>query len=499
VPLFPTPSHLVCFYDPDFFSRQHRFANWQLDVHHDFSFREHDRQKQMLIVAPNGAGKSAMILAPMACFTALSYFEGRCVVTSASADQLDKQTLRATDRLAHLINKFHKADLFDIRQRQIKFRPHHSIIEGHKSDKEGTQEGFHPLGPGREFTILVDEGKSIPDDIYSGILKWTGSTRRVDISSAGEPAGNFYRMLTEQNKLSKYIITDDMCPYYSAEDRERIIADSGGPDSIIARQSLKSQFVSLAGTVVLTLDAVQRCIRLGKELAIEHKPEDDNKAGLDLSGGGDETVMSIWNGNKQLAIEVIQSRETTFQVERIISLCRQYGLKDPNRRKADAGGQGKQILDLLARAGWPWVRIYNQSKPVSRSRFNFGNRGTDMWFRFGRLVEDNSVILIEDHKQTLQLSTRRYRQRLDSDKIILMPKPECKAQGLPSPDRADAAVLALDGYLPPEAVDEKKVKGLTGDELEQWFDDLTHGKFVDNAKLDGSITLEQLVGMRGKK
>lgn len=493
--LFPTPAHLVAFYDPNFHSRSARFCNWQFDLHYDFAVRKPDEPKRIVAVCPNGSGKSKLILGPQAAWTAMSFFESITAVTSASAAQLDMQTMPAVRRLADLINRYHKAELYSTKAKEVMFNPNHSPIIPRKSDSEGTQEGFHPISPGGEFTILVDEGKSIPDDIYDGIAKWTGWTRRTDISSAGEPAGSFYRMVTSES-LKPYIITYHQCPHISKADIDLILTQGGGPDSILARQALMSEFVSLAGTVVLTLDIVQRCIRMGRNNEIEHKPEDVNRCGLDLSGGGDETVLSVWNGNKQLAIEIIPSKETTFQVDQIISKCKQYGLNDPARRKADAGGGGKAILDLLAKAGWPFVRIYNQAKPMSRGRFNFGNRGTDMWFRFSRLVEDCSLILIDDSKQTMQLSTRKYKQKADSDKYILQPKPEAKAEGRPSPDRADSAVLALDGYALPEEQKDEKRKLLTGEELEQWADDLSYGKFTNAEKLDGTITLEQIVGLR---
>lgn len=494
MPLFPTPAHLVAFYDPSFNSRRVKFHKWQYKLHCDFAIREPDQPKHVLAVCPNGAGKSQLILAPQATWTALSFFTSLTAVTSATASQLDTQTMPAIKRLAECINKFHRAELFEIKAKEVKFRPNHSLIIPRKSDSEGTQEGFHPIIPGGEFTILVDEGKSMPDDIYDGIARWTGWTRRTDISSAGEPFGGFYRMVVGEH-VKPYIITDVDCPNISDADRALIYAQGGGPDSILARQALKSQFVSLAGQVVMTLDTVQRCIRLSKEGKIEWKKEDVNRCGLDLSGGGDETIMCVGNGNKQIALEQIPSKETTFQVERIISLCKQYQLNDPMKRKADAGGGGKHILDLLARAGWPFVRVYNQAKPTVRSRMNFGNRGTDMWFRFSRLVEDCVVILLDDPKQTLQASTRVYRQRLDSDKIILQPKQEAKAEGRPSPDRVDATVLCFDGYTPLEKEAQTTTK-VTGEELEQWFDDLHHGKFENPSKLDGTLTLEDMVGIR---
>jgi hypothetical protein len=74
-----------------------------------------------------------------------------------------------------------------------------------------------------------------------------------------------------------------------------------------------------------------------------------------------------------------------------------------------------------------------------------------------------------------QLVTRRY--LYSNGKLKVEPKPDAKARGVPSPDRADAMVLAfaklpLDAFInpPPEdltpAKAEDRLKGLTIEELQ---------------------------------
>jgi hypothetical protein len=272
-------------------------------------------------------------------------------------------------------------------------------------------------------------------------------------------------------------------------------------DSPKAQQILYSRFVAMAGTIVIPMDILNRCMRLAAEPdTIKHDEKPYNSGGLDLSGGGDETVISVFNGNKQIALEPFRFNDTTMAVEEIIRITNKYKIH-PDHRRADAGGIGKPMLDSLAAKGHPWMRVHNQSKPLGRNAMNWGNRGTQMWFDVARLVEDCRVILLPDEKQKTQLANRYYTQQKSTDKIIVEPKPEAKAQGRPSPDRADATILALADYVlqlrdaQPDPVEKASGK-VSADQLEEWFDNLRERKFTQDT--GSNITLEDICP-RGQK
>lgn len=490
--LFANPAVLLAFYDPHFHTGAAKIFPWQVRVHEEFAARPQGLSKEVMVVAPNGSGKSSVIMSAPAIWTAMSFTQSRSVITSSSIPQLDMQTMPAVKRLAGYINQYHGAELWEIQHRYLHFKPNGSEIIARKSDEEGTMEGFHPIVPGGEFSILVDEGKSISDPIYAGILKWTGFTRRMDVTSAGDPSGAFHRNW-QFGAQEKFLVTADDCPNITEADKQRIITEAGGPDSPLAQQILWSRFVALAGSVVINLEILNRCMRLAKDNAVKHKEESFNRGGLDLSGGGDEYVMSVWNGNKQVALEAFRFKDTTMAVEEIIRLTRKWKLT-AERRRADAGGVGKPILDTLANRGYPWIRIHNQARPNDSSFKNWGNRGTQMWFHFGRLVEDCAVILMEDEKQKTQLANRYYVQQKSTDKIIVEPKAEARSQGRPSPDRADATVLAMSDYRIEEELQPAKRATISEEELEEWYQNLKEGKFDKTGT--GSLTLEHIAGAR---
>ncbi len=503
MPLFHNPAVLVAFYDPHFNSGQFRLCPWQVRVQDDFAIAPRGMPKHISVVCSNGGGKSSLLMAPAAVWSAMSFDRSRTVVTSASVPQLDMQTMPAAKALAGYVNLYHKAELWDIQHRRMEFKPTHSIIEARKSDLEGTQEGFHPIVPGGEFTILVDEAKSIEEDIWKGILKWTGFTRRMDVSSAGEPAGPFFRSWT-QGQQSKYRISYKDCPHITQADINAIVAEAGGIDSPTARQILLSEFAALAGSVVITLDDVERAVRLAKDGAIAHKPATENHAGLDLSGGGDETILSVWNGNKQLALETVPfHREDQIEDHLAHVLIPKWGLRMENIR-ADAGGLGRPMIRNImqkirakGKDSTAMRMIMNQQAPLGLLKANFGNRGTEMWFKFANLVRECSILMLDDQQQITQLANRYYRQKLDSDKVILEPKAEARAKGHPSPDRCDASVLAMYDWKEEKKAEVVPTHKMSGDELTAFFDDLNNRRFAQ-PKHVGSVTMEHLVGVKEK-
>jgi hypothetical protein len=87
--------------------------------------------------------------------------------------------------------------------------------------------------------------------------------------------------------------------------------------------------------------------------------------------------------------------------------------------------------------------VNSGSKP--RDKKAYANLGTELWFKFAKLLEECEICLPNDQKLISQLSSRRYLVRQDGS-YILEPKRKAKFRGVGSPDRADAVVLAFTDY-----------------------------------------------------
>lgn len=451
----PTPYHLLCLYDEDI--RERRIINgrpmevhpWQKEILLEIGKKRTDAAAiKAMLVAANGSGKSQYVLAPFAVWMALVHKESLTVITTASGEQLDTQANRYITRLCEFVNQLHYDQLgfnvFHTLYREFRNNITKSFIDLFATDEPRKAEGRHPLRPGAEFAIIVDEAKSVSDDIYEALERCKGATRRVEISSADDCTGYFYNTwLNEKYKCYRRKVTAFECPHITPEEISETIVKYGA-DSPFVRASIYSEFVSVQEQTVISRDVLLRCVRIAS-CPTSFGPL---VGGLDLAAGGDESVLSVWNGNMQVGLHVFPTDPyTPNTVARIQEVFKLYkGKLDPANVNADDGGVGRGIIDQLYEKGLKVTRVLNQARPWDVTRY--ANRGTELWFTFKRFIEEYQVhfLLDENGKMDETLFSQlchRYTKKIDNTgKIRLESKAEARKQGHPSPDRADATVLA---------------------------------------------------------
>lgn len=425
---------------------------WQAKILRDFAKESTQSDPfQAVVRAANGSGKDKMIIAPCAVWLSMRYPDTTSVVTSASGTQLDRQTNTYIEKLANSAN----AKLGDPNRWKVNYRHYEcafpktasgdsvtSTIELFVTDESGRAEGWHPKGHNTHLGIFTSEAKSIPEEIFHALARCTGFTKRIDVSTPGLPMGHFFNRCTSPG-WNKYHITAYECPHVSRQYIEQCKIDYGGEGSALFKSMVLAEFGSTDDMVVIPYHHVWKCIY---ESRVEWFREDYNTGGLDLAAGGDETVLVVRNGNKVIAVYGFKFDDTTRTVDHVEGLFKEHGLDNPKARIfGDAGGLGKPILDELKnRRKWYNIRyVTNQSKPFDGRVY--ANRGAELWFKFGRLVEMGETILTTDERLKRQLSTRYYKQT-DGNKILLESKLQARSKGHPSPDRADALVLAFSNY-----------------------------------------------------
>lgn len=476
--IFNHPVELLYFYDPAFRDGEQNLYPWQAQELVDFSrHREIGRLNQNAVVAANGSGKSQFILAPCIAWLAMSFDDSLAYVTSASAAQLDTQTERFLDYLIDRVNVTHKEDLgtevFERVKRKKRFLPTNSYVDLLATDEAGRAEGKHPLRPNAEFGVFIDEGKSIQSFIYEALARCTNWTRKLYVSSPGGHSGEFYQVCTTPElgwNVRKVTYKD--CPHIREEEVKNAILKHGINDPLV-RSMYFAEFTADDSTIVISKQMLDNCIRY----FTSEKKDGYNRAGLDLAAGGDENVISIWNGNVMIEQRAFRSYDTNITVRNVIDICNEFEIK-AKYVWADDGGVGRGILDNFADKGWNFNRVIFGGTAFDKTRYL--NRGTELWFNFKQFVENNSMRILPDSMLKSQLSNRYYRLNNNS-KIMLEPKAEAKLKGHPSPDRADAAVLAwADRVFEDELIKDRKVvpveRKKTPEEVIDEIDKITYGE-----------------------
>lgn len=480
---FRTPAHVLAFFSPDIQSGAVKLHKWQAEVNVDLAPEVKPTSTKPLkyfLVAANGSGKDAFVIAPFAIWFVLCKVRSRVIITSASGTQLTAQTENYIKSLAERVNIKLGKPIFKIRQRYIRCNVTGSEIRMFATDEAGKAEGYHPMEPNAEMAIIKNESKSIDEDIHKALKRCSGFNYWLEISSPGAPRGAFYRAVTSWKSGRK--ITSFDCPHISDEEREEDKIDLG-ESSAEYRSKHLALFTSVDGEAVITSAILEDCLA---NAPTENFPSWPKRVGIDLAAGCDESCVTITKGVKILSEYAFAERDTTITADRIEANLIKNGIaKDSEYIFADDGGIGHGIIDILVNRGWNIKRIHNQSAAWNKKQY--GNKGAELWFRVKRILEECTFDIHGLSGKTYdQLINRKYKQPAGG-KLYLQPKREAKAQGFNSPDRADAFVLSFTGLTvkdflgetDKEKVEEKRQrkKLTTSDEVQTYYDGITFGEY----------------------
>jgi len=228
------------------------------------------------------------------------------------------------------------------------------------------------------------------------------------------------------------------------EEIERIASKlPGGKNNPVFRSSVLSEFGTTDEMVVIPYTFIWRAVNSSPRDGWIKEPY--NKAGLDLSDGGDETVLQVRNGNKHLAQIPFRFDNTEDTIAFLNEKFKEYELTSPEAFiYADCGGLGKPMLDRMRRQGWSNIRYFDNRNTAYEPR-TYRNRGSESWFHLRKLLERHELILLGDKDLMKQLASRYYKI-MNGAIHQLLSKIESRSKGYPSPDRADGLVLAFCDY-----------------------------------------------------
>jgi hypothetical protein len=488
---FPNPAVLIAFYNPDFQNGLMSFYKWQVEHLEELAAQRPTSRNpyKSILQTCNGSGKDFIVIAGFAIWFALCKIKSRTIITSSSGVQLTAQTETYIKDLALLVNAKHGCEIFRIRQRYIKCLLSGSEIRLFATDEKGKAEGYHPWGAG-EMAIIVNEGKTVTDEIHEALKRCTGFNYWLEVSSTGETSGFFYRAATTWKHVRRVTAYD--CPHISPEEIE---ADKRelGEHSPLFRSIYLALFSSLSGNTIIPETLITELLHLAEENGIADYPSLRLGIGIDLAAGGDENVICFSKGSKCLKEISFRELDTEICADRIDHELSHYRMEDGNLLSkdykyifADDGGVGRGTIDKLERRGWHINRVMNQWPAISNKVY--GNRGAENWYRIARIFEehlfDPSTLSTKTREQ---LWTRQYKQKLGGGRLFLESKQEAKAHGRPSPDRADGLILSMTGLTIDSFLNSEKVVNLDkrpkvrlqsmNAVLEHYEDNITFGRW----------------------
>jgi len=456
------PVELLIMLDEDIASGRVKLHKWQIQILLDFAAggESDDKPLQQIVRACNGSGKDKYVIAPCVVWLCMRYNKARGVVTSSSGQQLDAQTGTYIDQLCEAANRqfatVFGGDVWKMNYRYYECLATGSPISLFATDEPKKAEGYHPLAPDAKMGIFVSEDKSVPDEINIALNRCTGYTHRLHVSTPGQPMGHFYSytniavprpsiqsiLQVAATDWVHYHVTAYDCSHLSRSYIEQMKRDLPGGEAGVAFQSIvMAEFGTADQMVVIPSLYVWKAVN-GSKFGWKQKPFND--AGLDLSDGGDETVLAIRNGNRLLHVIPFKFDNTQDTIAYLDEKFRSFQLNHLRTTiNADCGGLGKPMLDQLKRMGWSNIKYIDNRHAAYENR-TYRNRAAELWFSFRKLLEQNELWLVDDKKMKEQLATRFY--TINNNVHQLESKLQARAKGHPSPDRADAVILAFWEY-----------------------------------------------------
>jgi hypothetical protein len=435
------------------------------------------------LVAANGSGKDQVVISAFAVWFCLSKVRSRCVITSSSYEQLKDQTYKYIKNICEEINVSYGRKVFEIVEFLITCNDTGSEIKCFVTDDPGKAEGRHPFDePGAEMAVIINEAKSITDEMFQAFSRFTGYNYWLEISSPGKNSGHFFKRCTK----AKYTFPDKLeigefywrrvtafdCPHLLGKHIEHL-KDEHGEQSLIYRSQVLAEFTSLDEAAFISSTLFENYPNIPpRTFGLP------NRAGIDLSLGGDETVAYFFvNGKLHLRTTKLRNEATLHN--QIISWIKEFNVT-PSEVRIDDGGLGRPIVQRVQNAGYDVVPIRNEARSTNPNFFK--NRGVENWNRIKRALEDRLFPVIHDDLTRQQLCTRGF--SVKGIVTLLEPKAEMRSRGLSSPDRADALVLCFDSVPLPafkeeilhstepesrflELIDRNKKGLLTSDEAQE--------------------------------
>lgn len=388
------------------------------------------RRVKITLRTPNGAGKSERVVAAAALWWVSAHKRGKVVITSKDSKQLLNQVVPAID--GH-IAKFQDWD----RVRSPYYRvttPTGGAVHAFVTDEASRVEGWHKDGDSDgPLLIIVDEAKSIPDEIFQAIDRCTWNALLL-ASSPGIKRGRFFESHTSLR--GDYIAVSAGladCPHIPAAKVEDIVR-TYGEDHPFTRSTIYGEFMDQADEerFCLPLSALLNCLdnppyhRAGEVVAF-----------CDFAEGGDENVIALRNGNAVSIPAAWRESNKHAAVGRFIREFVQIGLK-PQEIWCDASDS--EMANQLRDAGWPINRI------------NFGSRANndelyvswaaEAWLEGAAAIERCAYILPDDEVLKAQM-TSRHRGINARGKLTIEDKYSLRKRNIKSPDRADAVFGAI--------------------------------------------------------
>lgn len=161
--------------------------------------------------------------------------------------------------------------------------------------------------------------------------------------------------------------------------------------------------------------------------------------GVDVARFGvDRSVIVVRRGNVVVDVQAYHGFPTDATTGQVVATARE---RHPQQVNVDETGMGAGVVDPLREQGFTVYGFNGSGAPLEAESVCANLRAEGYW-TLARRFRDHAIRIPRDAELIAELASLRYRYN-SRGKVLMESKESMKSRGLPSPDKADALMLAF--------------------------------------------------------
>ena len=311
-------------------------------------------------------------------------------------------------------------------------------------------QGFHSPN----MFIVVDEAEGVSDEIYEAIeaVMTAAEPRLLLIGNPTTVSGAFHRAFHQERHLY-HTITISALDSPNVQENKVVVPgltsakwveerkETWGEENPIYRARVLGEFPDQAEDTLIRLSDIEAAVSredLVSDEAGSNGPSSKVVLSVDVARfGSDRSVILRRRGNTVEEIKTFRQMDTMQLTGWVTTAIRD---SNPDRICVDEIGVGAGVVDRLKEEGHR-VRGINVAR---RARQNdlFANVRAEGYWHIRELFSAGQIAIPADNQLMGELAALRY--SYDSQgRVLIESKDSMRQRGLPSPDKADALMLAF--------------------------------------------------------
>lgn len=319
-----------------------------------------------------------------------------------------------------------------------------------RREKPEALQGFH----GENLMFVADEASGIPEEIFTVVRAALTDARNKVImtSNPTRTVGFFYNSHnSEKGPWVALRFNAEESPLVSEQSIKEYEKDYG-KNSDVYRVRVLGEFPRQDDQSLIPREWIDAALEREVSYVRQLSGRKYDAAGVDVARYGEnQTIFILVKGCNVLSVFTFEKQDTMKTAGKIVGLCNKLDAEDI---KIDVIGVGGGVVDRLWELGHNVTPI-DVSKPATDADL-FANKRAEYWWHLRSMFETGNISLkplratTEPHilkRLVKQLLSIRY-EISSSGKIQIWSKEKMRKESIPSPDIADALMLAFADYTP---------------------------------------------------